>query len=205
MVVWMAAAAWSAEPSPETKAVLAQLTQKYAPVEVLKGSFTQTTASPYGDQVQHGTIVLKRPGKVRWESGPDGKVYVCDGSTLWLYDPAEKQVMRMKGIGEQASSSFAVLQSLDKLGELFDVRISGGDAATGWDLTLLPKSEDDAQFKKVVIELDPALLLDVVRITDPFGTVTTIDLADVKLGGAVADSVFTFQVPAGVQVVDAGG
>jgi outer membrane lipoprotein carrier protein len=204
-MLWMVLTAWGAEPTPETKAVLTQLSAKYTGVDVVKGTFTQTTASVYGDQVQKGTVVLKRPGRIRWESQPDGKQFVCDGSTLWIYDPAEKQVMRIRGFGDQAASIFAVLGSMDKLGDMFEVRVAGGDAANGWDLALTPKAGQDAQFKKAMVELDPKLQLDVVRITDPFDVVTTIDFADVTLGGAVADDVFTFRVPAGVQVVDAGG
>ncbi|MEQ1568179.1 MAG: outer membrane lipoprotein carrier protein LolA [Myxococcota bacterium] len=196
----------AAEPSPEARVVLGQLSTKYGPADVLKGSFVQRTASPYGEQVQQGTVVLKRPGKVRWESGPGGRQFVCDGSTLWIYDPAEKQVTRIKGVGEQVASTFAVLQSMDRLGERYDVALSGGDAAAGWDLSLSPKAGDDTvQFKKVVIELDPKLGLDLVKITDLFDVVTTIDFTGLELGGAVGDDVFTFQVPAGVQVVDAGG
>jgi outer membrane lipoprotein carrier protein len=202
-MLWMVVVpALGAEPTPETQAVLGQLTKKYGPADVIRGSFVQTTASPYGDQVQKGTVVLKRPGKIRWES-PGGKAFVCDGSTLWIYDPAEKQVLRIKDFGQQAASAYAVLQSMDKLGEMFEVKLAGGDAAAGWDLALTPK-DGEAQFKKVVVELDSKLLLDVVKITDPFDVVTTIDFTDVQLGGTVADEVFTFQVPAGVQVVDAG-
>jgi len=204
-MLWMTmVSAWGAEPVDPTGTVLASLTARYGPADVVRGSFTQTTKSVYGDEVQQGTVVLKRPGKIRWDSGPGGKQIVCDGSTLWYYDPSEKQVVRMKNVGEQAASTYAVLQSMDKLGELFDVKLISGDVAHGFELSLTPKSGQDAQFKKLVIDVDGKGVLDTVQVTDPFDTLTTIDFKDLKLGGSVADSTFTFQVPTGVAVVDAG-
>jgi len=204
-MLWLTmVSAWGSAPVDPTAAVLSSLTAKYGPVDVVRGSFTQTTKSTYGDEVQQGTLVLKRPGKIKWDSGPGGKQIVCDGSTLWYYDPGEKQVVRMKNVGEQAASTYAVLQSMDKLGELFDVKLISGDVAHGFELSLTPKAGQDSQFKKVVVDVDSKGMLDVVKVTDPFDTLTTIDFTDLKLGGTAPDSTFTFQVPAGVAVVDAG-
>jgi chaperone LolA len=202
-------AAHAAEPAADPnaaalKGVLSALSTKYGPADVIRGSFTQTTKNAYGDQVQQGTVVLKRPGKIRWESGPDGKQIVCDGSTLWYYDPAEKQVLRMKNVGEQAASSYAVLQSMDKLGDLFAVQLVSGDVSHGFELLLRPKDGQDAQFKQIVVDVDAKTNLDVVKVTDPFDSVTTIDFTQLSLGGSADDKTFTFQVPSGVAVVDAG-
>jgi len=202
-MLWLTmVSAWAAEPADPTQAILKSLTARYGPVDVVRGTFTQTTKSAYGDEVQQGSLVLKRPGRIRWDSGPDGKQIVCDGSTLWYYDPSEKQVVRMKDVGEQAASTYAVLQSMDKLGELFDVKLISGDVAHGFEISLTPKAGQDAQFKKLVVDVDAKGMLHEIKVTDPFDTLTTIDFKDLKLGGTVPDSTFTFQVPAGVAVVD---
>ena len=54
------------------------------------------------------------------------------------------------------------------------------------------------------LKLDPKLVLDEVRITDPFDTVTVLDFDALELGGTAPPDVFTFRVPEGVQVIDAG-
>lgn len=186
--------------TPELDALLKQLTVKYGPITVLRGTFVQTTKSPYGDQTQSGTVILQRPGRMRWEFTGDGKQFVSDGSTLWVYTPAEKQVLRLKGAGQQVASTDLVLQSMDKLGTLYQVAL--GPAK---ELILTPKPGEEAQFTKLVLKLDAALMIDEVAVTDPFGTVTRLDFTKLEAGGAVPADVFTFTIPAGVQVVDAGG
>jgi outer membrane lipoprotein-sorting protein len=190
-------------PAAVTK-LLDAIQAKYGPVSVLRGSITQTTGSPvYGTQVQKGTVVLQRPGKMRWEF-EDKREYVSDGSTMWIYTPADKQVIRIKDFGAQAATADAVLQSMHKLRELFDVTVISSDPKIGHELLLAPKAGQDAQFKTLGLKLDPKLVFDEVRITDPFDTVTVMDFTSVELGGAVAPGVFTFQIPEGVQVIDAG-
>ncbi|MEQ1505357.1 MAG: outer membrane lipoprotein carrier protein LolA [Myxococcota bacterium] len=198
------AAASTGSTAPASSDLLDRIQAKYATVSVLRGTFVQKSGSAlYGEDEQSGTVVLERPGKMRWEFA-DGRRYVSDGSTMWIYTPADKQVIRIKGFDAQAATADAVLQSLHQLKTLFDVTIVSTDPKAGHELSLLPKTADDAQFKKLVLKLDAALLIDVVQIVDLFDTVTTIDFRSVELGGAVAPDVFTFQVPDGVQVIDAG-
>jgi outer membrane lipoprotein carrier protein len=194
-------------PAPQTEAAISKLLDqvqaKYAPISTLRGSFTQKTGSPiYGEVVVKGTVALERPGKMRWEFA-DGRKFVSDGSTMWIYNPDDKQVIRIKDFGAQAATADAVLQSMHKLRELFDVTVVS-TSATGHELALAPKAGQDAQFKKLGLKLDSKLMFDEVRITDPFDTVTTIDFETIEAGGAVSPDVFTFQIPEGVQVIDAG-
>lgn len=206
MLVWFAQVAFAGEPALD--ALLQQLAAKYGSVSVLRGSFVQTTGSVYGDQTQNGTVVLKRPGRMRWEFTGDaqggGKQFVSDGSTLWIYSPAEKQVIRVANFGAQAESAFAVFQSLDKLGQLYAVKL-GENSPASHQLIVTPKPGDEAQFTKLVLTFDAKLDIDELSITDSFATVTRMDFTKLVAGGEARDDVFSFTVPAGVQVVDAGG
>ena len=199
-----AAPAVSTVPPTVVTELLDAVQAKYAPISILRGSIVQTTGSPiYGTQVQKGTVVLERPGKMRWEF-EDGRKYVSDGSTMWIYTPADKQVIRIKDFGAQAATADAVLQSMHKLRELFEVTVVSSNPKVGHELLLAPKAGQDTQFKTLGLKLDPKLVFDEVRITDPFDTVTVMDFTSVELGGAIAPGVFTFQIPEGVQVIDAG-
>lgn len=190
-------------PAAVTK-LLDQIQARYAPVSVLRGTIVQTTGSPvYGQQVQKGTMVIERPGKMRW-AFEDGREYVSDGATMWIYNPADKQVIRIRDFAAQAATADAVLQSMHKLRELFEVTVVSSDPKLGHELLLAPKPGQDAQFKKLGLKLDPQLVFDEIRITDPFDTVTVMDFTSVELGGTVPADVFTFRIPEGVQVIDAG-
>lgn len=184
---------------PAVDALVTKIQAKYAPVTTLSATFTQKAGSLYGEETQQGTLALQRPGKMRWTFA-DGRQFVCDGQTLWVYTPADKTVLKLTGVSQQAASADAVLQSLHELRTRFDV-LGAVSTATNHTLTLQPKSAEDAQFKKLVLVLDAKLLLDEVRLTDAFDTVTTLDFTEVTLGGAIPPKTFTFDVPPGVQVV----
>jgi outer membrane lipoprotein carrier protein len=186
-------------------ALLDQIQAKYAPVTVLRASFVQKVGSAlYGDERQEGTLVLERPGRMRWVFG-DGREFVCDGKTMWIYNPADKQVLKLRDVGEQAATANAVLSSMHQLKELFDVTVVSSDPKTGHTLSLTAKAGQEQQFKKLHLKLDPQLRMAEVRLTDAFDAVTTMTFTDVTLGGEVAPDVFTFVVPDGVEVIDSGG
>lgn len=211
LLLLVAAPAWATDPAPapgpaaSVDALVKAVEARYAGVEVLRAGFVQTTKSPlYGDEKQSGTLVLERPTRMRWEFEGDGKLFVADGTTMWIFNPADKQVIRFTDYAAQASGAESVLQALDKVGQRFDVTVVSSDATAGSVLSLQPKAGETPQFKKLLLTLDASLVLRKVEITDPFDTVTLIEFSDVKLGGEVPPETFLFRVPDGVEVIDAG-
>jgi outer membrane lipoprotein carrier protein len=48
-------------------------------------------------RTESGLLMLRKPGKMRWAySQPAGKLFVSDGKLLWLYNPDENRVEKMK-------------------------------------------------------------------------------------------------------------
>lgn len=211
--------AWSQTPTPapvsapaasegaaagDTEAILGRIQKKYAPVEVVQAAFAQTSTSPlYGAAEQSGTLTVQRPKKMRWDFTGDGKQFISNGKMMWVYSKADKQVIRYTDFGSQSASADAILQSLDKLGELFEVTVLDGE---GVRLGLVPKDEASAaQVKRITLQLSDALDLQQVEVLDAYEGVTTLRFESVKLGGTVPASTFEFQVPDGVEVVDVEG
>jgi len=187
--------------NPDVQAVEA----KYAKVDVIQADFTQTTHNAtFGDDTQSGDVTLKRPKKMFWNfTSGDKKQFVTDGSTMWVYTATDNQVIKYGDVGGASTGTTAesMLQSLDKLDEVFTVTTV--PSPTGHQLDLAPKKE--GQVKKVHIEFDGYYVVNRVVITDAFDGQTELSFQNVKLNGNVPDSTFQFQVPAGAQVVDAGG
>ncbi|MEZ4235978.1 MAG: outer membrane lipoprotein carrier protein LolA [Myxococcota bacterium] len=140
---------------------------------------------------------------MRWDFD-DGRRYVSDGKTLWIYNPAEKQVLKLRNFGEQAATANAVLESMHRLKELFDVQVVSSDPKVGHTLSLTAKAGEEQQFKQLYLDLTPSLDLAKVRLTDAFDAVTTLTFTELTLGGTVQPDVFTFVVPDGVEVIDSG-
>lgn len=180
--------------------LVASIEAKYKGVTTLKASFTQTTKSElFGDETVKGDLLMKQPSKVRWSFGND-KLFITDGTKMWIYTAEDKQVIEYDDISANKSSAENLLSSLDKLEQTFQVVVlSSSDA--GHDIELTPKGDD--QFKKVRLMLKGDLMVRKVVITDTFDNVTEIGFTNVELNAKVEDGVFTFQVPTGVDVIKA--
>ncbi|MBX2800306.1 MAG: outer membrane lipoprotein carrier protein LolA [Myxococcales bacterium] len=190
----------------DTAKVVASVQKKYATVEVLRANFVQVAVSDlYGREEQRGTLVLQRPGKMRWTFAGSGREFVTDGETMWIHNPEAKQVLRFQDFSAQASTVDSLLQSLHKVGELFEVASLPAEGS-GARLSLVPKEESaKAQVKALELQLDAELVLRKLVITDAFGAVTDLSFTDVTLGGEIGADTFRFQIPPGVEVIDANG
>ena len=201
------AAEEAAATSQQQRDLLDQVQKKYADVDAMRARFKQTSTSAlYGESAQEGHLTLQRPKKMRWDFEGEGKQFITDGETMWIYSSADKQVIVYKDFGAAGGmAADALLQSLDKLEVLFDVKLlsSGAD---GHRFELAPLDEAaKAQVKRIELRLDAALQVDAVQVTDAFDGITTLDFSEVQLGGDVDPSTFSFTPPEGVTVVDASG
>lgn len=202
IVICASLGGWPAVAHASAEAVVKAVESKYATVTGMKAQFTQTVKSAlYGDETQKGEVTLKRPAKMRWSFSGDGKQFVTDGETMWIYNAPDKQVIRYEDVSAQAGSAQSLLTSLDRIGELFTITDRPDDV--GHTLLLQPKTAD-AQFKQVELHLDPQLIVEKVVITDSFDTVTELVFSQVTLDPAVSDDLFVFKVPPGVEVIESG-
>ncbi len=182
----------------------------YSGVEALQADFVQISRSAaLGDeQRQKGRVVVKRPRKMRWEfTSPDKKLFLTDGSTMWIWSPADNQVIVYKDFSASGSDVTGLLSDLNKLNELFEVELvagEGGDRSYVLDLT--PKSAEAGNFKQLRISFTKRhLLVDRVLLTDQFDNVTDLTFSQVKLDAKVDEDSFVFQVPAGAEVITPEG
>ncbi|MEO0604456.1 MAG: outer membrane lipoprotein chaperone LolA [Myxococcota bacterium] len=202
------AVAQSAPDSPAldaaTKSLVERIQKTYAKVDTLSASFVQVTESGiYGREEQSGELVMQRPNRMRWDFAVSGKQYVLDGSTLWVYQPAQKNVLRFRSIQEQSMVANNLLMSLHTVGEDFDATALPADE--GHRLQLLPKDPTlRANVKQIVLSLDTSLVLSGLRLVDPSDNVTDLTFAKTRLGPSIPEGSFTFTVPEGVEIIDAG-
>jgi len=189
---------------PGAASVVEALEAKYRTVDALKADFVQTThSSVYGDDVQRGHLLVKRPAMMRWEfEGDEERQFVTDGKTMWVYTKADQQVIRYDDIGSDRSPLDSLLSSLDHLDELFDVRL--GERAEG-STTLELTPHDQEEVKRARLVLDENLVVQHLTIVDPFDSVTDLAFSNLQLDPEIPDSAFEFVVPEGVEVIPGGG
>ncbi len=193
----LAGMALAADPAP----IVERIEAHYGAVTSLQASFVQTVKSPlYGDDVQPGRMTLQRPGKMRWDFTGDGRVYVTDGKMLTMYTPDAKQAIQYPYTPTGADG---LLQSLDRVGDLFTVTAPDPQPPTGVVVDLAPKTAD-GQLSKVRLTLSAGLDLQKIELTDAMGTKTEMVFTDVKAGAALDPATFQFVPPAGTQVISSG-
>ncbi len=210
---WVAPSAHAQEAQePETVGALVQaLAATYKDVTSLRADFVQVVRSPVsGEQRQRGRVQVKKPRKARWEfvSEPQSQ-FITDGKQMWLYTPASKQVIVMNDLSAAGSADLGVLlDDLSKLDQKFNLRLlAGGGADRGRSYLVEATPKDPAaKFKKVELEISrKKFMLDRVVITGTMGEVTELAFTGIKLNTAIPDADFSFQTPAGVQVISPNG
>lgn len=190
-----------AEPPQTAAEAVTQVEAKYADVTTMNAHFVQTVKNPmFGDDVQSGVVTLSRPTKMHWSFGEGERLFVTNGSTMWIYTKSNNQVIQYNGFTPAAGGAESLLSSLDTLDELYNVALVSSAPTV---MTLTPKG-DSKQFKSVTLTLDSDLVVDDILIVDAFDNTTEIDFTGMTLNGAAPDSLFSFTPPAGATVVDAG-
>ncbi|MGD9763046.1 MAG: outer membrane lipoprotein carrier protein LolA [Candidatus Binatia bacterium] len=161
-------------------------------------------ASAGKTMVANGTLVFEKPGKMRWTlSEGMNQVIVADGTTLWFYEPEERQVLKAPFRGAfRSTTPISFLTGVGRLRDDFDITVEGADA-DGQHLTLRPRSGAD-DLGTLRLTVDPASY-DIVgaEVTDPMGNVTRLRFSGMRRNVDPADEAFRFEVPPGVDVVEA--
>ena len=77
--------------------VVESVEAKYSKVNVMQANFTQTIQSQvFGEEVQQGTMTIKRPAKMHWNFSEGARKFVTNGERMWIYtkQPIEVRTWR---------------------------------------------------------------------------------------------------------------
>jgi outer membrane lipoprotein carrier protein len=182
---------------------LDRLQARYESTRTLTADFTQTVesrtlATPLSS---HGTVAFEKPDRMRWSyAAPDEQLIVGDGTTLWIYQPGDKQVIEAP-LGEafHATTPVTFLAGLGRLDRDFDASLER-DEPERWVLKLVPRKDAGIGTLGLVVSKKDAAIEE-ARITDPLGTTTRIAFSHEKLNASLDAALFRFTPPSGVDVV----
>jgi len=152
-----------------------------------------------------GKLYFKRPGKMLWRyEEPKGQFVLADGKNLYFYQPEQNQVI--KSPLKNAFRSDIPLSFLLGLGNLkkdFNATLKGTEE-NQYVLRLEPKGELGG-FSEVLVAVGRSTSdIDWVSVRDAAANVTTIRFSGMRKGVGVQESLFRFQVPDGVDIVELG-
>lgn len=157
---------------------------------------------------ERGHVLIKKPGKMRWEyQSPEPKLFVSDGVKIYSYMPQDKQVIVSTVPGnDEAPTPVLFLSGRGNI--LRDFTDSAADTPVMRDLPagsvglkLVPKSPQ-ADYDWLVVAVEPASLRIVGLVTiDAQGGQSSFSFANLKENVGLADKLFEFKIPRGVDVI----
>ena len=178
-----------------------RLNHFFTTVNSLEGDFKQVVYNKKGKMIQtsEGQLYLNRPGKFRWVyQTPDPQVIVADGKNIWIYDEDLEQVTIKAMSNLMGSAPIAILVHKQSPDVQFIVKAmkttSGG---LDW-FQLIPRTKSK-DFRLIELGLDKQGLRQ-MNMLDQLGQKTVIKLTT-TVNKPIKASLFTFQIPQGVDVI----
>ncbi|MCW5892190.1 MAG: outer membrane lipoprotein chaperone LolA [bacterium] len=188
----------------ELRTALDRLQQRYDATKTMKADFKQVVESPSlaGTLESKGTVAFEKPNRMRWDyAAPDPQLIVGDGTTLWVYQPDLKQVIKAPLTRAfQSSTPVTFLAGLGSLERDFEAKLEK-DEGKEWLLRLTPRKQEQGLGTLFLAVRKSDASVAEARITDPVGTTTRILFSDEERNVALAADLFRFIPPDGVDVV----
>lgn len=195
----------------EMKEIVDRVEARFEQIRGFSARFEQTfhNVSMGTREKAHGTVVMQKPLKMRWEyKAPNEQTMVSNGKTLYFYLPAEKQVMAEPLDNVVNSRSPALfLVGGKKLNEIFVIKpvAENGDDSRmdkGISLALEPK-EKSISVTRIVISVDARdYTIRALSIYDWVGNRSDIEFSGMKINEEADNGVFQFTRPAGVELIE---
>ena len=167
-------------------------------LDTLSGTFEQITIDETGRTVEEaeGTLYFKRPDLFRWDyESPFPQQMVADGEKLWHFDESLDQVT-VRDQPDAAESPLLVLTQPELLDRFYRIETSGDEQV----LKFLPLSEE-ADFEMARMHFRNGVP-EQLELHDHFGQITRIVLGELTRNPDIDPSVFSFEPPPGVDVLE---
>ena len=195
----------AADRPPALEKLLKSVENRYNRTQSLKLDFSESyagTGRPVASD--SGVLYLRKPGRMRWEySTPAGKLFLSDGKEVFLYSPEERQATRSKlKESEDMRAPLAFLLGKLDFGREFKSFEMRSEGESTW-IVAAPKS-DSLAYTKVEFLATPDGGIHRVRVTGQDQSKLDFTFSNERDNVPVPESLFRFQAPPGVQVVEAG-
>jgi outer membrane lipoprotein carrier protein len=160
--------------------------------------------------VERGTVQIKKPARMRWEyTHPEKKLFVADGTQIYSYLPADRQVIiSPMPTEDHATTATLFLTGKGDLTRDFDVSYAderpAGAPANAIALTLVPR-QAERDYDTLTLVVEPASLqIRVLAARDRQGGRSTFSFSAIKENIGLTDNTFAFKIPRGTDVIRSG-
>lgn len=194
--------------APDLHKLADKVDKHYNTIRSLQADFTETYRGGGMSRTEDGVMYLKKPGMMRWEyMTPRHKLFITDGKTAWFYVPGERQARRtsVKKL-DDLRSPLRYLLGKTKLEKEFDglsLVSSDPSAAPGnYVFRGVPKGMDD-RVQESRLEVTPDGTIVRISLEELDGSYTEFRFHQQRTNLQMADTMFKFKPPTGVEVMEA--
>ena len=187
---------------PDAAAVAGRVDHHYNSLRSLRVQFSETYAGMGMHRAESGTMLLKKPGRMRWSySEPAGKLFVLDGKYAWFYAPGDAQVQRLPAsqLDDLRSPLRFLLGHTQLAKELDGLSIVPNDG--GFTLAGAPKGMEK-RVHRISLNVTADGVIRSMTIEEVEGSRTSFTFSNEEPDVPVTTGDFTFVPPAGVPVVE---
>jgi outer membrane lipoprotein carrier protein len=183
-------------------ALVRKVDDHYNHLSSLRAHYTERYAGMGMDRTETGTLLLKKPGRMRWSyDQPAGKVFVLDGKFAWFYTPGDAQAQKIpaKQLDDLRSPLRFLLGHTQLKKELDNLTVT--PEGTGFRIAGVPKGMEQ-RIKLLTLGVTAAGAIETMRLEEVGGAVTEFAFSDMEENVPVKASDFVFTAPAGVSIVN---
>ena len=154
-------------------------------------------------EVTRGNVQIKKPGKMKWVyNSPDPQILISDQKNLWLYAPEEEEVTKIPIESVYSSNTPALfLAGQGILTDIFNV-VQVLTEKDKFVAVFTPKEVESSLSRLVLRANKNNYQITGATVYDRLGNKTTIKFRSIRINEAIPESVFNFEVPAGVEIQD---
>jgi outer membrane lipoprotein carrier protein len=150
-----------------------------------------------------GKIFVKRPGMMRWVyEKPQKQIIITNGDKLWIYKPEDNQVMLGQApsfFGDGKGAGF--LADIKILRHKFNISFAKQKDDRHFVLKLVPL-EDTIELAEIFLSVSKrTYTVEKIVTHNTYGDENRIDLINSRFDVSPDDSLFTFTIPEGVDVL----
>ncbi len=187
--------------------VLTEIQNRYERTSDLEATFVQEYIGKVMKRPQRGEgkVYFKKKGMMRWDYRVPNQKLICNGQTLWYYQPEENQVFVSdisKVLKEKTPLAFLAGEGdLSRDFALLNFNEAVSQKEDNFVLELVSK-EPNAALARLSLTVDKKTFYVVqADVFDGLGNVTRTRFTDIKTNVALANSFFQFSIPAGAEVL----
>ncbi|QNI34990.1 outer membrane lipoprotein carrier protein LolA [Alloacidobacterium dinghuense] len=189
--------------TPTAQSQAERIDRHYNALHSLSVHFTQKYDGMGMHRQESGTLLLKKPGKMRWTyNQPAGKLFVLDGDNAYFYSPGDMEIPRVtaKKLDDLRSPLRFLLGHTQLAKELTNLQINPAENGA-FTLSGIPKNMEQ-RIASFTLTASAAGVIQSMRIEETDGAINLFTFSDEQPNAPATDADFVFHAPAGTHIIE---